>query len=250
MRVGLAVPRITTDVETNLSTIARLAEQAAAEEADLVLFPEAVTTGLSLTDRFEEDLALGTTIPGPITEHLGEVSRSLSVWLGVGFLERAGDRLYDAAVLLSPDGSLALSYRRIDSHWHASRVPPNTYCEGSDLGAVDTPLGRLAFAVCGDLFNDIVVECIRTVRPDVILHPMARCLSIGSRDQDLWDSEELGHYAARAKAARATTLTVNYLADPELSGGACGGAWALGPDGSVLARFPLGTEGVLVADLE
>ncbi len=249
MRVALAVPWIGFDLESNLATIARLASEAAEAAVDLVLFPEAVTTGLSLTDRFEDDLALGTTIPGPITDRLGQISRILCVWLGVGFLEREGTRLYDSAVLLSPDGSLALSYRRIDSHWHASRVPPNTYCEGSDLGAVDTPLGRLAFAICGDLFSDEVVERVRAVRPDVILHPMARCFSDGSSSQDRWDGGEVSAYALRARAAGTLTLTVNYLADVGLGGGGFGGAWVFGPTGAVVDQFPLGREGVLVAEL-
>ena len=102
--------------------------------------------------------------------------------------------------------------------------------------------------ICGDLFNDGVIQRIRRVRPDVLLHPMARCFADGSNSQDRWDSDEVSTYAMRAKAAGTTTLTVNYLADVTLNGGGFGGAWVFGPTGEAIDQFPLGREGVLIAE--
>lgn len=249
MRAALAVPRIVPDVEANLETIARLAEHAAEQGADLVQLPEAVTTGLSLCDSFVEDLLLGTAIPGPITDRLAELAYGLRGWLGAGLLERDGMRLYGSAVLFSQAGATALTYRRVDSHWHADRVEPDTYCEGECLDAVDTPLGRLAFALCGDLFSDDVTALVRRAAPDVLRHPMVRCFPDGSHDQTRWDTEELDHYAARAAVAGVPTLTVNYLADQEMNGGGFGGPWAFSAEGEVLAELPLGEEGVLMVEV-
>jgi hypothetical protein len=47
--------------------------------------------------------------------------------------------------------------------------------------------------------------------------------------------------------AGATTLVVNYLSEVT-GGGSFGGAWAVASDGAVMGSFPLGQQGMLLAD--
>jgi hypothetical protein len=49
--------------------------------------------------------------------------------------------------------------------------------------------------------------------------------------------------------AGCTTLLANYLAEPELAGGAFGGACVVSADGAMQASLALGREGMLVVDL-
>lgn len=44
-------------------------------------------------------------------------AQARSVWLGLGLLDRAGQRLYDAVLLLDSQGGVALHYRRIQPQW-------------------------------------------------------------------------------------------------------------------------------------
>lgn len=250
MRVALAVNEVTRDPDVNLAGIVALARDAARQGAELVVFPEAAPTGLLNVDDPARDLPLGQEIPGPFAAVLGGTAHELGIHLAVGMLERSGDRLFDTALLLDPRGSITLQYRRITPGWHGARASRAVYGHGEGVEVARTALGSVAFLLCGDLFDDSLVARVRSLRPDWLLVPMARCFDDGSADQSRWDREELPQYARRVALAATTTLVVNYLAPPELEGGAFGGAWVLAPDGGALASWPLGRPGCLIVSVE
>ncbi|MGI6344976.1 MAG: carbon-nitrogen hydrolase family protein [Bacillota bacterium] len=249
MRVALAVNQVSSDLETNLRQIERLAGRAAQAGAKLVLFAETAVTGLINNDDPEHDLPLGQPIPGPLTEQLAAMAAANQIYLGIGLFEREGDCLYDTAILLDASGAIVLRYRRISRGWHNPRIQ-SIYRAGEDVELVETPLGKFAFLICGDLFDDGLVQRVRQLQPDYLLFPFARNFDDGSWDQGRWDREEQAEYADRARLAGVTTLMVNYLSDP--SGdpdGTFGGAFIVNRRGEVLARMPLGRTGLLVADV-
>ena len=248
-RAALAVHQVTRDVDDNLAQILLMIDQAAHAGCDLVLFAETAPTGLINSDDPEHDLPLGCEIPGPATDQVALRCRERGIWTAIGLLEREGQTLYDTAVLLSSSGEIRLKYRRIQPQWHGRKADPCIYREGTSLDGVQTPLGSFAFAICGDLFDDGIVERIRAAAPDWLLFPFARCFSEGAWDQGRWDREEMPHYVARVRPVGATTLMTNYLAHTEFLGGAFGGAHVVAPDGEVMHSLPLGRAGLLVVDL-
>jgi predicted amidohydrolase len=250
MRAALIVHRVIRDVEANLGAILRGVYQASLAGADLVLFAEAALTGLINDDRPPSDLPLGVEVPGAVTEQLADAAARCGIWLGLGLLEREGTRLYDAALLIAPEGRIGLHYRRMQPQWHGPQADPSIYGQGSELPALHTPLGAFAFLICGDLFDDSIVHRFRALASDWLLYPLARCFSDGVIDQQRWEEEELPDYVERVQRTGTTALMVNYLAGPDLLGGAFGGAWVVHPDGKVLASLPLGKEGMLVVDLD
>ena len=250
MKAALIVHRVVHDVEANLRTILRGVDHASTAGADLVLFAEAALTGLVNNDHPTHDLALGVEVPGRVTRQLADAAVTHEIWLGLGLLEREGTRLYDTALLISPLAQLGLRYRRMQPQWHGSRADPSVYRQGTELPVLRTPLGTLAFLICGDLFDDPIVERFRALRPDWALYPLARCFSDGAVDERRWEAEELPDYVQRVRRTGTTALMVNYLAERDLQGGAFGGAWVVRPDGKVLASLPLGEEGMLLVDLE
>jgi len=166
----------------------------------------------------------------------------------MGLLERDGECLYDSAVLLGPNGDIRLKYRRIQPQWHGRNADPNVYRPGDRMLAVSTPWGSLAFAICGDLFDDSIVAQVRAVSPDYLLWPIARSFSDGSFDQGRWDREEEPEYVARAALTGCTTLLVNLLEDPSLAHyPSVGGAIVVSATGDIVARWPLGQPGILYA---
>lgn len=248
MRAALVVNRVTADAAANLAAIRAAVQEAAAAGADLAVFPEAAVTGLINDDDPVHDLPLGQPIAGDLTATLGAMAREAGLWLAIGLLERAGDRLYDSAVLLRPTGEIALHYRRIQPRWHGSRADPAVYSEGTEVAKVDTPLGSIAFAICGDLWDDAIAARLRALQPDWLLYLSARCFDDGSYDQQRWDLCERPEYLARFRLTGCTVLMANYLADRELMGGSFGGALAVAPDGTVLADYPLGQPGMLLVE--
>jgi len=245
MKAALIVHHVVHNSEANLRTILREVHLASTAGADLVLYSEAALTGLVNNDHPRHDLALGVEVPGRVTRQLASAAAAHGVWLGLGLLEREGTRLYDTALLTTPAGQLGLRYRRRQPQWHGPRADPSVYQGGAELRVLRTPLGTLAFLICGDLFADPIVERFRALRPDWLLYPLARCFPDGAVDQRHWEEEELSDYVERVQRAGTTALMVNYLAERDL----LGGAWVVHPDGKVLASLPLGEEGMLLADL-
>jgi predicted amidohydrolase len=97
--------------DRNLDKILASLEAAAQAGAKLVVFPECALTGYCYTS-LEEALPVAEPLPGPSTEKLAAAAQALGCAAIVGMLERSGDRVYNAAVVIGADGSLD-TYRKI-----------------------------------------------------------------------------------------------------------------------------------------
>lgn len=86
-------------------------ETAAAQGARLVIFPECALPGYCFDSR-DEAWPHAEEVPGPSVESLARACRRLDVFAVMGMLERAGDGLFNACVLVGPQG-LVGSYRKI-----------------------------------------------------------------------------------------------------------------------------------------
>lgn len=96
------------DKEGNRAAVARLAEEAAEQGAEIVVFPECCISGYwSLRHWSREQL---DTIAEPISggessRFLGDLARRLGATVGAGLIETADDgRLYNSYVVATPDG--------------------------------------------------------------------------------------------------------------------------------------------------
>lgn len=251
MKAALIIPRLTANPATNIAKIEEMGACAVASGANLLVFPEAVLTGLINNDDPLHDLQLGQTIPGPATDRLGAFCSKHGCWMALGIIERQQSNLFDSAVLLKPDGTIGLIYRRNQPQWHGEDADPDVYHQGTDLPMAQTEFGSAAFLICGDLFDDDIMLRFRNLSVDWMLFPFERSFADGSADQTRWDREELPDYANRVALAQTPALMVNYLTDETLSDdGSFGGAFVISAQGDVLARHPLGVEGILFVDLE
>jgi len=136
MKVAIVVNQVTNDREANFSWYIH---KCARDKTGLVLFPEAAITGLSINDDPLHDIPLGAAIPGRFTNALSEVAKSQKIYIAIGILERKGDKLYDSAILITPEDGIVLKYRRMTSGWHSEQANPRVYCEGGELKKAETP---------------------------------------------------------------------------------------------------------------
>ena len=95
----------------NLDKILNHLDAASRQGARLVIFPECALPGYCFDSR-DEALPHAEEIPGPAVESLGNTCRRLDVFAVMGMLERSGDRLFNAAVLVGPRGLIG-SYRKV-----------------------------------------------------------------------------------------------------------------------------------------
>lgn len=97
--------------EENLRRICEKMNETASAGANLTIFPECALTGYCFAS-LEEAIPYAESIPGPSTDRLQQVCRELDHSVVVGMLELAEQGVYNAAVLITPEGVLG-SYRKI-----------------------------------------------------------------------------------------------------------------------------------------
>ena len=249
MRAALAVPRLVRDADANCDKVVAMIGQAAARRADLVLFPEAVLTGLINNDDPLHDLPLGQEVLGAMIGRIAAAAAQQKIHVCLGLLEREGEKLFDSSLLIDDRGAAVLHYRRISLGWHGFAPDAATHCYGEGVPHADTRFGRVVMLICGDLFDDGILDAARRSRPDLLLYPFARSFDDGSADQQRWDSDEIPDYAQRVQQLGATALMANYLGSTADDDASFGGAAVVSATGRLVASLPLGQEGLLVADL-
>ena len=98
-------------VSANLNALEQLLRSEVAAGTELSIFPECFTTGYCF-ESLQEARAVAETIPGPSTDRVATLCRQMQTWVVFGMLEAAGDKVFNAAVLVGPDGVIG-SYRKV-----------------------------------------------------------------------------------------------------------------------------------------
>lgn len=97
--------------DRNLERVLDNLETAASAGSKIAVFPECALTGYCFRSS-EEARPLAETVPGPSTEKIAAAAKRLDATVVVGMLERDGDRIYNSAVVISPEGVLG-TYRKV-----------------------------------------------------------------------------------------------------------------------------------------
>lgn len=109
------------------------------------------------------------TVPGPLTDRLCALAKRHNVWLVPGSLfEVDGDKTYNTAVAINPEGQIVSRYRKIFP-WYpfeAQSAPGEEYC------VFDVPhVGRFGLSICYDMWFPETIRTLTWMGADVILHP-------------------------------------------------------------------------------
>jgi len=134
------------DNSANLARILEHLDSAAAQGAQLVVFPECSLSGYCF-ETLQEAMPYAEAIPGPATMSMAAACLRLNVHAIFGLLERDGSDLYNAAVLVGPRG-LAGKYRKI----HLPGLGVDKVVQPGNLGftVCHTPLARIGLNICYD----------------------------------------------------------------------------------------------------
>src|SRR5436190_9663757 len=96
--------------ERNLETGLARFDEAVAAGAELLVLPECAIPGY-MFDSLDEAMPYAEEPGGPTTEALAEACARLDTWAVCGLLERDGDRLRNAAVLVGPEGHVGTYWK-------------------------------------------------------------------------------------------------------------------------------------------
>jgi len=137
----------------------------AATDADLVVFPELSASGPVTDGSLARELA--EPVPGPISERLHRIAADSHRFLVAGLVEREGDRLYNAALLVGPDGVVG-TYRKL----HLTAEDRQWATPGDrGLPTFDIPVGRIGLAIGYDLIFPETARVLALDGADVIACP-------------------------------------------------------------------------------
>jgi predicted amidohydrolase len=165
MRIGLLqfAPRRGA-VRANLD---RIAQAVTGVQADLLVLPELCTTGYLFASR-SETAELAEPVPGSSTcDAMAALSRSRKTTIVWGMAESAGERLFNSAVMVTPQGEFHV-YRKA----HLFVDEKDLFDRGNspfpvfDLGPV-----RVGMLVCFDHFFPEAARSLALHGAQIICHP-------------------------------------------------------------------------------
>ncbi|MFM9827343.1 MAG: carbon-nitrogen hydrolase family protein [Sphingomonas sp.] len=255
------------------ATLARMGSHVAALGAagvQLAVFPEAYIGGYPKgldfgarvgsrsaagRDDFARYFASAIAVPGPETARIGEMAASIAATLVVGVIERGADpgrgTLYCTALTFGPDGALLARHRKLMPTASARLIWGQG--DGSTLGVVDTPVGRVGAAICWENYmpalrqhyyaQGVEFYCAPTVDERNIWQASMRHIAYEGRCFVLSACQ----YLTRADAPADYDCVQGNAPATELIRG---GSVIVSPLGEVLAGPVYGTEAVLTADVD
>jgi predicted amidohydrolase len=152
----------------NCEEYAPLIAEAAKQHADLVVLGETVPSA-NVKAKPEE---IAEPIPGPSTNYFGDLAKQHRLHIVLSLYERAGHLIYNAAVLIGPDGTVIGKYRKVS-------LPPGEVAKGiapgKDFPVFDTSFGKVGMMVCYDGFFPEVARELTKNGAEVIAWPVWGC---------------------------------------------------------------------------
>jgi nitrilase len=259
------------DREGTIARVERWIGEAAAQGAELILFPEAfvpaypwgVRFGTRIGGRTAEGRkawarywANAVDVPGPATTAIGAAARGARAYVAIGVIERdqsfSRGTLYCTLLYFGPDGALLAKHRKL--------VPTaaERYIwgggDGSTLPVLVTPHGRLGGLICWENYMPMARMAMYGKGVEIYLAPTA-----DSRDS--WQAT-VRHIALEGRCfvlscCQYVTRDM-YPADFEVADELAtapevlsrGGSAIIAPLGEYLAGPLFDREGLLVADLD
>jgi nitrilase len=244
-----------------IDKIDSLAAEVAAEGARLALFPEAFVpvypsnrwarylAGWSdATDAWARLARESITVPGPDSDRIAAIAKAHSLWLAVGANELERGTIYNALLVYSPQGELALHHRKLMPTNHERLVWGQG--DGQGLETVSTEIGAVGGLICWENLMPLARFALYADGVEIYLAPTAD-------DSEAWH-DSIRHIARESRAFVLSSCVFqrasSYPKDIQLAEGdevmGRGGSAILAPDGSYLAGPLWDEEGVLYADLD
>ena len=253
------------DREGTTQKACALIEKAAADGAQLIVFPETFIPTYPdwvwRTKPWEETfdklfarlLDQSVEIPSETTASLAEAAKQANAYVSIGVNERDGSTLYNTQLYFSPDGELVAAHRKLMPTGGERLVWGMG--DGSSLSVIDTPFGRVGGLTCWENYMPLARAALYAQGIDIYVAPT-------------WDNSDVWVPTMRhiAKEGRMFVVSVNFrirgsdvpasVPDrDELYGGADdwlsrGNSVICGPHGEILAGPLTEEEGIVTAEID
>jgi len=207
------------DLETGLAEAERALAAAAAMGAAALVLPEVWLPGYN-----QDDIpARALEIDSAPMRRLADSARKTGCALVVGYAQRDGDSVYNAAACFGPDGRLLANYRKVQLYGPRERA---IYAPGDAYALFPLAGETAALLICYDVEFAPHVKALADRGATVILNPTANMMPF----------THVVRYTVPAMAANhAVTIAYANYCGSEGDLTYVGGSQIVGPHGEVLA---------------
>ena len=238
-------------LEANLQRATRMIGDAAAQSCRVIVLPECLDVAWTHPSARE----LAEPVPGKTGDVLCEAAAGNGIYVAAGVSERAGEKIFNTAILISPTGEVLLKHRKIN----VLTIAQDVYSVGNLLGVVDTDLGVIGLDICADNFSNcsVIGHTLARMGAQLILSPCAWAVDADhDNEQTPYGDGWRRSYKSLSRLFGVTTVGVSNV------GWINGGVWegrkcigcsiAVGPGERILAEGPYGAEAeaLIVVEVE
>jgi N-carbamoylputrescine amidase len=255
--VGLVQMNCSLDPRENLAKAEVGIAEAAGRGAQIVCMQELFRSQYFCREENADLFELAEAIPGPSTETLSKLAKSLNVVIiGSLFERRAAGVYHNTAVVLNADGALLGKYRKM----HIPDDPlyyEKFYFTPGDLGFpnFDTKFGRIAVLVCWDQWYPEGARLASLGGANILFYPTAigwhpsEKAEFGAAQLDAWRTIQRSHAIANGVFVAAVNR-VGFEGTPQSGLEFWGHSFVSDPFGQVLAEASAEKEEVLVVECD
>ncbi|MDF3068391.1 MAG: Nitrilase/cyanide hydratase and apolipoprotein N-acyltransferase [Polyangiaceae bacterium] len=239
--------------------------EAAAQGAELVVFPETVLPYYPYFSFIKAPALIGAehlllleqavTVPGPSTEAISQAARKAGAVVSIGVNERDHGTLYNTQLLFDADGRLAQARRKITPTYHERMIWGQG--DGSGLCAVDTRVGRVGSLACWEHYNPLARYALMADHEEIHV-----AMFPGSLVGDIFREQievtirhhalESGCFVVNSTGYLTEEQVTQVAGDTKLEKALRGGCFTaiVSPEGALLAPPLTEGEGMVIADLD
>jgi N-carbamoylputrescine amidase len=246
--------------ESNLAYSIQQIEQAAKQNADLVILPELHLDHYFCQNEDTDAFDMAQAVPnGPDCQTLQAVAKANQVVIVSTIFEKRAPGLYhNTAVVFDKDGSIAGTFRKM----HIPDDPgfyEKFYFTPGDLGftPIETSIGKLGVLICWDQWYPEAARLMALAGADLLIYPTAIGWNPDDEDAekqrqlDAWVTIQRGHAVANGIPVISCNR-IGFEAAPDNASGIdfWGNSFIAGPQGEILARADHQQDALLFANLD
>lgn len=231
------------DINYNLEKIGFWLKTAVKEHnAELVVFPESITTGFAPGMPPEEFYDLLNYIPGPETDQIGALARELKVHVVLPVYEKGKEKnvIMNSSILINDEGEIAGTYRKTHPFPTERLGGGGWTTPGKEAVVVETKLGKIGMIICYDGDFPELSRVLAIQGAEIITRPSALLRSF-----EIWDMTN----KARAYDNHVYVVAVNSVGADAGDNYYFGSSMIISPIAQKLAQAR-GTEEIISAKLD
>ena len=262
------------DTDATVDKVCLLIEEAAANGASLVAFPEVFVAGYPYwnwmmtpvqgSPWFEKLCRSAIEIPGPEIHRIAQAAKNHGVHVVVGVNERSRTgigTIYNTLVIIGPDGRLLGRHRKLVPTWAEKLTWANG--DGSSLRVYDTAIGKLGALACGENTNTLARFSL-LAQGELVHVASYIALPVAPPDYDMAEAIRV-RAAAHSFEGKVFTVVACSTVSAEIVDAMSDGkpevraqlerrnsafSGILGPDGRVIGKPLIDDEGIVYADID